>query len=58
MAVPVTVAVKVIEPPRVGAPDATNATVGVALATAVLVVDAVAGTELYALSPGKVKLAP
>jgi hypothetical protein len=41
---PVTVAVNVIVPPRVGVPDATTTIVGVAAATVVVVVEAIALT--------------
>ena len=56
-ALPVTVAVKVTEPPRVGVEVLVRTTVGVAAATTVEVVDATTPTALYPLSPGKVKVA-
>ena len=56
--VPVTVAVKITEPPRVGALEDVNTTLGVAVTTVVEPADATAATALYALSPGKVKVAP
>ena len=49
---PVTVAVYVIVPPKVGAFEAPITTVGVAIATVVEVVEATGDTSLYALSPG------
>ena len=55
---PATVAVKVSVAPRTGKPDAEIFTDGVACATSVVVGEAVVGTALYALSPGKVKAAP
>ena len=55
---PVTVAIKITELPRDGTVDAVRATVGVAELTVVVEVDATAATELYALSPGKVNVAP
>ena len=57
LADPVTVAVKVTEPPRVGVEALVRTTVGVAAATVVEVVDATTPTALYPLSPGKVKVA-
>ena len=53
---PVTVAVKVMEPPRVGVELLVNTTVGVAEAMRVEE-DVTAPTALYPLSPEKVKLA-
>jgi hypothetical protein len=55
---PATVAVRISVPPRTGVPDALTDTEGAARFTIVEVVDATAGTALYATSPGKVKLAP
>ena len=55
---PVTVAVKSTEPPRVGVVDALRPIVGVAVETVVVVVEALAATELYAASPAKVNVAP
>jgi hypothetical protein len=51
-ATPVTVAVKINEPPSTGAPEEARATVGEARATRVELLEAVAATELYAVSPG------
>ena len=41
-----------MEPPRVGAFDATMATLGVATCTTVVLTEFCAGTGLYAVSPG------
>lgn len=57
LALPVTVAVKVTEPPRVGVELLVRTTVGVAAATVVALVEATTPTALYPLSPGKVKVA-
>ena len=58
LAVPVTVAVKSSEPPRVGLAGLTvSTTAGGTKATAVLEALATAATALYPLSPVKVKLA-
>jgi len=54
---PITTAVKLIEPPRVGLPEALRKTSGVAWATLVELADGVATTELYRESPGNVNAA-
>ena len=55
---PVTVSVKITDPPRVKAPDDDKATTGVAVATVVDEEEATAAIALYALSPRKVNVAP
>ena len=54
---PITTALKLIEPPSVGLPDALRNTRGVATETTVELEDEVAATELYRESPGNVKAA-
>jgi len=51
LVVPVTVAVKIVEPPREGVVVETRVDVAVAFATAVVEDEAVAETELYDVSP-------
>jgi hypothetical protein len=56
---PVTVAVNVSDPPRIGASGTfVTTTVGVAFATTVVVDDAVKVTGRYVVSPAKIKFAP
>ena len=52
LVVPVTVAVKIVEPPREGVVVETRVAVAVAFATVVVEDEAVAETELYEVSPG------
>ena len=54
---PITTAVKLIEPPSVGLPEALRKTRGVATETVVEFEDEVAATELYRESPGNVNAA-
>jgi hypothetical protein len=54
---PITTALKLIEPPKVGLPEALKNTRGVARATVVELEDTVGATALYKLSPGNVNVA-